>query len=417
MNFPGAFGGFFGFPGRGRPRDPLFGGAAWDEEEEEEDDDSPGLAQPPRDFGFGPGGSRGAFAELFRDMSELLGGLGGAWAGPFEPSLPGAGAGAGAGGPGRSLRDSMLKHPESSVPDAAPGGSAGTGESARPWGPFPGLEGPHLAPAGPKEDQGGAGAQDGAGQQWAPADDCDAPQRAPGLRQHHQGGWAGQAVPGAGGQHGRPGVGTVHGHLGTAGGAAGPQPELLHPGHLLPALVLRLVAATVPPGWLGSCWQLAPCWGHCLAPRVGSLCPCTENKSYLCSCALLDSFPLPPPPAAGTANLSPLPHPCSSLPSSLLPLPAHRWVPLQGLLTSPAQGCARAKELWGGGEGKASGVNLPESGLGTLARGCPLGLILPGGTVEGATHTGSPVGLWPVPGSALISLKSAAYHPPGPQGS
>ncbi|XP_064032190.1 HCLS1-associated protein X-1 isoform X4 [Pogoniulus pusillus] len=154
MNFPGAFGGFFGFPGRGRPRDPLFGGAAWDEEEEEEDDDSPGLAQPPRDFGFGPGGSRGAFAELFRDMSELLGGLGGAWAGPFEPSLPGAGAGAGAGGPGRSLRDSMLKHPESSVPDAAPGGSAGTGESARPWGPFPGLEGPHLAPAGPKEDQG-----------------------------------------------------------------------------------------------------------------------------------------------------------------------------------------------------------------------------------------------------------------------
>ncbi|NXX40706.1 HAX1 protein, partial [Tricholaema leucomelas] len=132
MSFYEAFRGFFGFPGRGRPRDPLFGGAVWDEEDEE-DDDSPGLAQPPRDFGFTPGGSRGAFEELFRDMSELLGVFGGAWAGPpqpFEPSLPGAGAGAGGGGggSGRSLRDSMLKHPDSSVPGAAPGGSVGTAE-------------------------------------------------------------------------------------------------------------------------------------------------------------------------------------------------------------------------------------------------------------------------------------------------
>ncbi|KAJ7416541.1 HCLS1 associated protein X-1 [Willisornis vidua] len=80
MSFFEAFRGFFGFPGSRRPRDPLFGGAAWDEEEEE--DDGPFPAQPPQDFGFSLGSSRGAFEELFRDMGELLGVLGGAWAGP-----------------------------------------------------------------------------------------------------------------------------------------------------------------------------------------------------------------------------------------------------------------------------------------------------------------------------------------------
>uniref|UniRef100_A0A8C3UYQ5 HCLS1 associated protein X-1 n=1 Tax=Catharus ustulatus TaxID=91951 RepID=A0A8C3UYQ5_CATUS len=47
-----------------RPRDPLFGGAAWDEEEEEEDG-GPSMSQPPQDFGFGfsPGSSRGAFED------------------------------------------------------------------------------------------------------------------------------------------------------------------------------------------------------------------------------------------------------------------------------------------------------------------------------------------------------------------
>ncbi|NXG43457.1 HAX1 protein, partial [Psilopogon haemacephalus] len=122
-------------PPPARPRDPLFGGAAW-EEEDEEDEDSPGLAQPPRDFGFGftPGGSRGAFAELFRDMSELLGAFGGVWAGPlqpFAPALPGPGPGPAPGDGSRteqSLRDSMLKPSESSEPERTPGGSAGTGE-------------------------------------------------------------------------------------------------------------------------------------------------------------------------------------------------------------------------------------------------------------------------------------------------
>ncbi|NXF98519.1 HAX1 protein, partial [Eubucco bourcierii] len=114
------------------PRDPLFGSTTWDEEDEE-GEESPGLAQPSPDFdfdfgfGFPPGGSRWAFEELFRDMSELLGVFGGAWAGPsqpFAPTLPGPGGSSS----GRSLRDSMLKPSDGSVSDASPGGSAGTGE-------------------------------------------------------------------------------------------------------------------------------------------------------------------------------------------------------------------------------------------------------------------------------------------------
>ncbi|XP_075381230.1 HCLS1-associated protein X-1 [Mycteria americana] len=153
MSFYEAFRGFFGFPGRRRPRDPLFGGTAWDEEEEEEEeDDGPSLARPPQDFAFGPGASRGAFEELFRDVGELLGVFGGAWAGPpqpFEPPLPGPGEGSA----GQPLRDSMLKHPDSPAPGASPGGPGDTGDPARPWGPFLGLEDGQPAPPGLKEDQ------------------------------------------------------------------------------------------------------------------------------------------------------------------------------------------------------------------------------------------------------------------------
>lgn len=68
-----------------RPRDPLFGGAAWDEEED--DDGGPSMSQPPPDFGFrfSPGSSRGAFEELFRDMGELLSAWGWFWAEPQQP--------------------------------------------------------------------------------------------------------------------------------------------------------------------------------------------------------------------------------------------------------------------------------------------------------------------------------------------
>ncbi|NXJ85685.1 HAX1 protein, partial [Trogon melanurus] len=125
MSFYDAFRGFFGFPGPRRPRDPLFGGSAWDEEEEDEDD-GPFLAQPPRDFGFGLGGSRGAFQELFRDVGEFLGVFWGAWAGPpqpFEPPLPGPGESR----LGQPLRDSMLKHPD---------GPERGSDPAPSWGPF-----------------------------------------------------------------------------------------------------------------------------------------------------------------------------------------------------------------------------------------------------------------------------------------
>ncbi|KAM6395213.1 HCLS1-associated protein X-1 [Rhynochetos jubatus] len=154
MSFYDAFRGFFGFPGRQRPRDPLFGGSAWDEEEEEEEGPSP--AQPPQDFAFGfglsPGGSRGAFEELFRDVGELLGALGGAWAGPprpFEPPLPGPSEGSAR----PPLRDSMLKQPDSPAPSASPAGPEHASEPARPWRPFLGLEDARPAPPGLKEDQ------------------------------------------------------------------------------------------------------------------------------------------------------------------------------------------------------------------------------------------------------------------------
>ncbi|KAM4755487.1 HCLS1-associated protein X-1 [Cyanocitta cristata] len=151
MSFYDAFRGFFGFPGRCRPRDPLFGGAAWDEEEE---DGGPSMSQPPQDFGFGfsPGSPRGAFEELFRDMGELFGVFGGFWADPqqpFESALPGPDEGSA----GRPLRDSMLKHPESAPASAAPGSSGSAGDLARPWRPFLGLEDAHRAPPGLKEDQ------------------------------------------------------------------------------------------------------------------------------------------------------------------------------------------------------------------------------------------------------------------------
>ncbi|XP_055552779.1 HCLS1-associated protein X-1 isoform X1 [Falco cherrug] len=139
MSFYDVFRGFFGFPGRHRPRDPLFGGTAWDEEEEE-DDDGPAPPQPPHDFAFGfgfsPDGTRGAFEELFRDMGELLGVFGGSWARPpppLEPPLPGPSEGSA----GRPLRDSMLKQPD--APSAVPGGPEGARDPPRPWRPFLGV--------------------------------------------------------------------------------------------------------------------------------------------------------------------------------------------------------------------------------------------------------------------------------------
>ncbi|XP_072214840.1 HCLS1-associated protein X-1 [Excalfactoria chinensis] len=140
MSFYDAFRGFFGFPGRCRPRDPLFG-SPWDDDEDDEDEaGAPPGPRPRRDFAFSPGG---AFEELLRDVAELLGASGPqrGWGGPgganrpgltpvvpAEPPLPGS---------ERPLRDSMLKEPE---------GPAG------PWEPLPALEEPPPPAAGPKED-------------------------------------------------------------------------------------------------------------------------------------------------------------------------------------------------------------------------------------------------------------------------
>ncbi|XP_066842335.1 HCLS1-associated protein X-1-like isoform X2 [Anser cygnoides] len=135
MSFYDAFRGFFGLPGGRRPREPLFGGAPRDEDGDE-DAEGPPRPPPPDGFGFGPGG----LEELLRDAGELLGVFGGAWAGtprPAEPPLPGP-------GPGRPLRDSMLKHPD---------GPEGARDPARPWSPLPGLEDARPAPPERREDR------------------------------------------------------------------------------------------------------------------------------------------------------------------------------------------------------------------------------------------------------------------------
>ncbi|KAM9514898.1 LOW QUALITY PROTEIN: HCLS1-associated protein X-1 [Guaruba guarouba] len=161
MSFYDAFRGFFGFPGPRRPRDPLFGGAMWDEDDDDEDAPSP--AQPPPHLGPGP---RGAFEELFRDVGELLGLFGGSWTGlPLPsgeqeerlrspaPAVPGPGE-------GRPLRDSMLKHPESPFMGVRGSAPRGSGSGGR-WGVLGvtsacfalQLDGAPLAPPGLKADQ------------------------------------------------------------------------------------------------------------------------------------------------------------------------------------------------------------------------------------------------------------------------
>ncbi|KAM9002752.1 HCLS1-associated protein X-1 isoform X1 [Sarcophilus harrisii] len=127
------FRGFFGFPGPQRPRDPFFGGMTREEDDEDEDEEGRGGAPwGPRfggpssseDFTFGFGfGSEDemrfhdnfGFDELIRDFNRIFGDLG-AWTLPSRPpELP---------GPepeppterrreGETIRDSMLKYPDS----------------------------------------------------------------------------------------------------------------------------------------------------------------------------------------------------------------------------------------------------------------------------------------------------------------
>lgn len=133
------FRGFFGFPGPRSHRDPFFGGMTRDEEEDEDDDEEGGAAawgpgssrfegpQPPEEFGFGfsftPGGGMRfhdnfGFDDLVRDFNSIFSEMG-AWTLPSRPpELPGPESDT----PGQrlqegqTLRDSMLKYPDSHQP-------------------------------------------------------------------------------------------------------------------------------------------------------------------------------------------------------------------------------------------------------------------------------------------------------------
>lgn len=131
------FRGFFGFSGPRSPRDPFFGGMTRDEDEDDEEEEEGASwghgssrfegPQPPEEFAFGfsfsPGGGMRfhdnfGFDDLVRDFNNIFSEMG-AWTLPARPpELP---------GPeleipgerrqeGQTLRDSMLKYPDSHQP-------------------------------------------------------------------------------------------------------------------------------------------------------------------------------------------------------------------------------------------------------------------------------------------------------------
>ncbi|XP_072503196.1 HCLS1-associated protein X-1 isoform X2 [Notamacropus eugenii] len=124
------FRGFFGFSGPQRPRDPFFGGMTREEDEEDEEDEGGGGAWgsrfggpgAPEDFtfgfSFGPGDEMRfhdnfGFDELIRDFNRIFGDMG-AWTLPSRaPELPGPERPDGRRREGETIRDSMLKYPDS----------------------------------------------------------------------------------------------------------------------------------------------------------------------------------------------------------------------------------------------------------------------------------------------------------------
>ncbi|XP_017722955.1 PREDICTED: HCLS1-associated protein X-1 isoform X1 [Rhinopithecus bieti] len=155
------FRGFFGFPGPRSHRDPFFGGMTRDDDEEEEEEEEGGSwgrgnprfhssQHPPEEFGFGfsfsPGGGirfhdNFGFDDLVRDFNSIFSDMG-AWTLPSHPpELPGPESET----PGerlregQTLRDSMLKYPDSHQPRIFGGvlESDGRSESPKPapdWG-------------------------------------------------------------------------------------------------------------------------------------------------------------------------------------------------------------------------------------------------------------------------------------------
>ncbi|XP_007429174.1 HCLS1-associated protein X-1 [Python bivittatus] len=145
------FRGFFGFRGERRNPDPFWGAFTLDDEDDEDDDDLDFREDPffPDGFSFGftfePGGvhfhDRFHFEELFRDFNSLFSDVGArSLPSPsFEfprletPSPP-------ADRPlekGQTLRDSMLKHPDSHRRGAEEGPPI---SERRPWPPFRGFQ-------------------------------------------------------------------------------------------------------------------------------------------------------------------------------------------------------------------------------------------------------------------------------------
>ncbi|XP_053463272.1 HCLS1-associated protein X-1 [Nycticebus coucang] len=128
------FRGFFGFPGP--RRDPFFGGMTRDEDEDEEEEEEEGATwgcesprfdgpQSPEEFGFSfsfsPGGGMRfhdnfGFDDLVRDFNSIFGEMG-AWTLPSHPpELPEPEIPCERLRKGQTLRDSMLKYPDSHQP-------------------------------------------------------------------------------------------------------------------------------------------------------------------------------------------------------------------------------------------------------------------------------------------------------------
>ncbi|XP_066218509.1 HCLS1-associated protein X-1 isoform X1 [Saccopteryx leptura] len=133
------FRGFFSFSAPHRHRDPFFGGMTRDEDEDDDEEEEDEAAtwgressrfegpQPPEEFGFGfsfsPGGGMRfhdnfGFDDLVRDFNNIFSEMG-AWTLPSRPpELPGSESEAPGERPqkGQTLRDSMLKYPDSHHP-------------------------------------------------------------------------------------------------------------------------------------------------------------------------------------------------------------------------------------------------------------------------------------------------------------
>ncbi|XP_044528477.1 HCLS1-associated protein X-1 isoform X1 [Gracilinanus agilis] len=149
------FRGFFGFPAPQRRRDPFFGGMTREEDDEDEEEEEGGGTWGTRfggprspeeftfGFSFGPEDEMRfhdnfGFDELIRDFNRIFGDMG-AWTLPSRPpELPGPEPEA----PnekqreGETIRDSMLKYPDSHQPKTFSGSSESeVGHSSPKGGP------------------------------------------------------------------------------------------------------------------------------------------------------------------------------------------------------------------------------------------------------------------------------------------